>query len=356
MAEATATATGTRVTDMVHHTVLSPNAVWVRRPKNSRKQATPMRSPDGMIGGGDDGENVSPSNRGVGRVTKAASRGSTKKKGASKRKNSPATAPKEHTQKRKRVESEEGGSEPSTSQRERKRMTSTPRPGVTPQGSYDPLTITKDLDLGTFTKVVDLPTRTFEPTARPAVPSQLGGGVFAAMALLDLAMAKPSVRDPVPMGHPPAFVRADTAPASPSAVDKASRLSQSSQPISEVVMLDMPIKWWYPEEEILMPLVVPTGPRSARAKRSRVELPVPVAMAVAPASKKATKKATKPKPKTAKRARGSPSVCAAAPEVAQCTRTPGCTKHTGHQGFCVGHTHNSKKSREAREASRKARR
>ena len=286
-----------------------------------------------MIGGGDDGENVSPSNRGGGRVTTATSTGSRKKKGASKRKNSPATVPKEHTQKRKRVESEEGGREPSTSQRERKRMTSTPQPGVTPQGTYYPL-------------VVDLPTRTFEPTARPAVPSQLGGGTFAAMALLDMAMAKK-------------FVGADTAataPASPSAGDEASRLSQSSQPISEVVMLDMPSKWWYPEEEILMPLVVPTGPRSARAKRSRVELPV--AVAVAPALKKATKKATKKvtkkatkkvtKPKTAKRAR----VCAAAPELSQCTRTSRCTKQAGHQGFCVGHTHNSKTSRAAREARR----
>jgi len=59
--------------DVLHHTVLSPNAVWVRRPTNSRKRATPMRSPDGMevaagVGGDDGGENVTPSKRGGGRV------------------------------------------------------------------------------------------------------------------------------------------------------------------------------------------------------------------------------------------------------------------------------------------------
>ena len=60
--------------DVLHHSVLSPNAMWVRRPTNSRKRATPMRSPDGMevaagVGGDDDGgENVTPSKRGGGRV------------------------------------------------------------------------------------------------------------------------------------------------------------------------------------------------------------------------------------------------------------------------------------------------
>lgn len=73
------------------------------------------------------------------------------------------------------------------------------------------------------------------------------------------------------------------------------------------------------------------------------------------APRKAPRKATK-----AKRAGGAPRVCAAAtaavPEVAKCTRTPRCTKHTGHQGFCVGHTHNNKTSRASRETSRMARR
>ena len=83
------------------------------------------------------------------------------------------------------------------------------------------------------------------------------------------------------------------------------------------------------------------------------------------ASKKAPRKAPRKAPKKAtkaKRAGGAPRVCAAAaataavPEVAQCTRTPRCTKHTGHQGFCVGHTHNNKTSRASRETSRMARR
>ena len=56
--------------DNVHGTVLSPNAVWVRRPANARKRATPMRSPDGIerAGGyedavGEDEENVTPSKK-----------------------------------------------------------------------------------------------------------------------------------------------------------------------------------------------------------------------------------------------------------------------------------------------------